>query len=69
MRNTLSVSLRSPRARLGGYVLLPRLIDKVRLQTRGQLPPEYEENLLSQDPTKMATSLLLPDWGPNNCGA
>lgn len=53
MRNTLSVSLRSPRARLGGYVLLPRLIDKVRLQTRGQLPPEYEENLLSQDPTKL----------------
>ncbi len=38
---------------MGGYVLLPRLIDKVRLQARGQLQPEYEENLLSQDPTKL----------------
>lgn len=46
----VSVVLRSPRERLGGYVLLPRLIDKVRLHARGQLPPEYGKNLLSPDP-------------------
>jgi hypothetical protein len=47
------VTLRSPRERLGGYVLLPRLIDKVRLHARGQLQPEYEENLLNQDETQL----------------
>ncbi|MBS0159767.1 MAG: DUF5069 domain-containing protein [Nitrospira sp.] len=52
------MTLRSPRERLGGYVLLPRLIDKVRLQARGQLQPEYEENLLSQDPTKLDGQFL-----------
>lgn len=41
-----SVPLRSPRASLGGYILLPRLIDKVRLAAKGALPPEYHENLL-----------------------
>jgi len=38
--------LRSPRETLGGYVFLPRLIDKVRLQAQGKLPPEYIGNLL-----------------------
>lgn len=38
--------LRSPRERLGDYVILPRLIDKVRLQSRGKLPPQYIGNLL-----------------------
>ena len=33
------VLLRSPRESLGGYILLPRLIDKVRLLAQGQLPP------------------------------
>ncbi|HEY4485633.1 MAG TPA: DUF5069 domain-containing protein [Nitrospiria bacterium] len=37
---------RSPRASLGGYVILPRLIDKVRLHAKGRLPPGYVENLL-----------------------
>ena len=37
---------RSPRATLGGYVFLPRLIDKVRLHAQGKLPPEYIGNLL-----------------------
>jgi hypothetical protein len=31
---------------LGGYVFLPRLIDKVRLHAQGKLPPEYVGNLL-----------------------
>lgn len=38
--------LRSPRETLGGYVILPRLIDKVRLDNLGLLPPEYRANLL-----------------------
>jgi hypothetical protein len=38
--------LRSPRERLGGYLLLPRLIDKVRLHAQGALPSEYVGNLL-----------------------
>ncbi|MEK6683338.1 MAG: DUF5069 domain-containing protein [Nitrospirota bacterium] len=38
--------LRSPRETLGGYVFLPRLIDKVRLHAKGRLPPEYIGNLL-----------------------
>jgi len=40
------VSLRSPRETLGGYVILPRLIDKVRWHAQGKLPPEYIGNLL-----------------------
>lgn len=39
-------SIRSPRERLAGYVILPRLIDKVRLHSEGRLPPEYVDNLL-----------------------
>lgn len=38
--------LRSPREKLGGYVILPRLIDKVRLHGKGLLPEEYVPNLL-----------------------
>jgi hypothetical protein len=38
--------LRSPREQLGGYLLLPRLIDKVRLHAKGALPAEYTGNLL-----------------------
>jgi uncharacterized protein DUF5069 len=40
--------IRSPREKLGGYVLLPRLIDKVRLHARGELPREYVGNLLGK---------------------
>ena len=38
--------LRSPREGLGGYVILPRLIDKVRLHALGALPSDYVRNLL-----------------------
>ena len=45
--------LRSPRERLGGYVILPRLIDKVRLHGKGLLPADYVPNLLRMpDPSK-----------------
>lgn len=41
------VPLRSPRESLGGYILLPRLIDKVRLLAQGQLPRAYAANVLN----------------------
>lgn len=37
---------RSPRETLGGYVFLPRLIDKVRLHAKDLLSSEYTGNLL-----------------------
>ena len=40
--------IRSPRKKLGGYVFLPRLIDKIRLHARGELPKEYIGNLLGK---------------------
>ncbi|MBI5378550.1 MAG: DUF5069 domain-containing protein [Nitrospirae bacterium] len=46
MRHSRSVKLRSPREKLGGYSILPRLIDKVRLHAEGKLPLEYLGNLL-----------------------
>ena len=39
-------ALRSPRETLDGYIILPRLIDKVRVQARGELPAAYQRNLL-----------------------
>lgn len=43
--------LRSPRETLGGYVFLPRLIDKVKLHAQGRLPPDYLPQLLGPDGT------------------
>jgi hypothetical protein len=43
--------LRSPRETLGGYVILPRLIDKVRVHARGELPPDYLPQLLGGEGT------------------
>ena len=42
----LQTLLRSPREKLDGYILLPRLIDKVRAHARGMLPDAYHRNLL-----------------------
>ena len=42
----MTLGLRSPRETLGGYVILPRLIDKVRARSRGELPEDYRPNLL-----------------------
>lgn len=42
--------LRSPREMLGGYVILPRLIDKVKLSEAGRLPEEYSSRLLQPAP-------------------
>ena len=45
------IHLRSPRSSLGGFIILPRLIDKVRLQAQGRLPAEYAGNLLKAGST------------------
>ena len=50
MNLSLRSLLRSPRETLGGYVILPRLIDKVRLHAQGKLPAEYIPQLLAPDP-------------------
>ena len=42
----MSHNIRSPRVRLGGYVILPWLIDKVRLHAQGLLPESYVPFLL-----------------------
>jgi hypothetical protein len=42
---------RSPREALGGYVILPRLIEKVRLHAQGRLPAEYHLQLLGPELT------------------
>jgi Domain of unknown function (DUF5069) len=34
----------SPYQQLGGMVYLPRMLDKIRLRQRGELPPEYFAN-------------------------
>jgi hypothetical protein len=41
-----AMPLRSPRESLSGYILLPRLIDKVRLLAQGKLPEAYIANVL-----------------------
>lgn len=43
--------LRSPRETIGDYVILPRLIDKIRVDARGALPPEYSPQLLGGEGT------------------
>lgn len=45
-KRKMTPPLRSPREKLGGYIFLPRLIDKVRLHAQGRLPAEYIGNLL-----------------------
>lgn len=56
--------LRSPRESLGGYILLPRLMDKVRLLARGQLPPSYAQNVFGDKTTLDGRLLLFTDLEP-----
>jgi gluconokinase len=37
--------VRSPAAKLGGLVYFGRMLDKIRLHARGELPPDYQPNL------------------------
>ena len=39
------VGLRSPREMVDGLVYFGRMMDKIRLEKLGQLPPDYQENL------------------------
>jgi len=39
------IGLRSPHAKVGRVVHFGRMVDKIRLQARGALPPEYQANL------------------------
>ncbi len=39
------LGLRSPSAKVGGIVYFGRLIDKIRQNTKGQLPSDYQANL------------------------
>ena len=43
--------LRSPYARVGRLVYFGRMLDKIRLHARGELPAEYVENLGDAKPT------------------
>jgi gluconokinase len=36
---------KSPRDCAGGMMYFPRMVDKIRLHTRGELPPEYHANM------------------------
>lgn len=44
------IGLRSPHARVGRIVYFGRMIDKIRLQARGVLAPEYQANLGDSKP-------------------
>ena len=50
MNPSIRSLIRSPRETLGGYVILPRLIDKVRLHAQGSLPEDYVGQLLMPVP-------------------
>lgn len=41
----LRANLRSPRDKVGGIVYLGRMLDKIRLHARNELPSDYVENL------------------------
>ena len=61
------VPLRSPRELLGGYILFPRLIDKVRLLAKGNflrlMPP------MSSEPSSHWMDGFWPllGWMPRRC--
>ena len=42
---TMSTYPKSPKEMTGGMMYFPRLIDKIRLHARGELGPDYHENL------------------------
>jgi len=39
------VDLRSPREKVGGLFYFGRMLDKIRLHAKGELPPDYHANL------------------------
>lgn len=61
-------ALRSPRDTLDGYIILPRLIDKVRAQARGELPAAYQRNLLHRGGTLDGRFLAFTGLEGGPCG-
>src|SRR5438093_13612421 len=39
------MELRSPNDKVGGLFYFGRMLDKIRLHAKGELPPDYHENL------------------------
>jgi Domain of unknown function (DUF5069) len=39
------LGIRSPSAKVGGIVYFGRMLDKIRLHEKGELPPDYQPNL------------------------
>ena len=40
-----TVVLRSPSKKVGGLFYFGRMLDKIRLHAKGELPPDYHQNL------------------------
>jgi len=45
---TISTYPKSPKEMCGGLMYFPRMLDKIRLQARGELGPDYHENFGAQ---------------------
>jgi len=40
-----TVALRSPSEKVGGLFYFGRMLDKIRFHAKGELPPDYHQNL------------------------
>src|SRR5918996_6542435 len=54
-----TVALRSPSEKIGGLFYFGRMLDKIRLHARGQLPADYHENLGEGFDEKCVTFLRI----------
>ena len=45
MSRMSQLPIRSPAAKVGGIVYFGRMLDKIRANAKGELPPEYQANL------------------------
>jgi hypothetical protein len=54
-----TVALRSPSEKVGGLFYFGRMLDKIRLHGRGELPPDYHANLSKGFDEKCVTFLRI----------
>jgi Domain of unknown function (DUF5069) len=54
-----TVALRSPSQKVDGLFYFGRMLDKIRLHARGELPPDYHENLGKGFDEKCVTFLQI----------
>jgi gluconokinase len=54
-----NMNLRSPSEKVGGLFYFGRMLDKIRLNTKGQLPPDYHANLGKGFDEKCVTFLQI----------